>query len=489
MQLQKIIRYWPLCLALATMGCRDTLDVTPISVANVNAFYKTSQDAVVATNAAYNPLQDIHRQLMWEFAEVMSDNTEDNSARSLDNFTYDPADGRISSLWQNHYLGIARCNTVLDRLPGIPMNAELRNRLLLEARFLRGFYYFNLVRFYGGVPLVLNEITTLDAARPVRASVEAVYAQIIADLTAAEGLPAQYPDSEKGRATQGAAKALLAKVHLTRRDWALAAAKAQEVRALGVYALLPDYADVFRAQFRNSAESVFEVQFFIGAQSGTGNFLGNNFYELFAPAGSAALVTGVVGSNGLGRNIPTNNLADAYESGDPRRPLSLDTAFVRPPSDTVVVNFIRKHLDPTAVGAGGGGSFGSGSQNGWRVVRFADVLLMHAEALNELGNTGAALEAVNLVRQRARGGASPLTVLPDLAGLDQAALREAIFRERRVELAFENHRWLDLVRTGRALEVLGNPPNNKPIQLRNLLLPIPQREIDINPALVQNPGY
>lgn len=481
----RIIPFFIATISLWTIsGCSKFLDLTPISVANVNAFYKTSQDAVLAVNASYSSLLDLYRGDMWLLGEVMSDNTDDPDA-GIDNFSIDANDGAAESFWRRLYSGISRCNTVLDRVPGIAMDEQLKQRLLLEARFLRAFYYFQLIQYYGDVPLVVNEVTSLDGNLVPRVAAARVYEQIIQDAIAAEGLPGSYQGANLGRATQGAAKMLLAKVYLVQRNWARAAAKSKEIIDANNYTLLPNYADVFTVANNNSRESIFDIQFSVGAQAGTGTFPGNNFFETFAPLGSASFVTGIVASNPAGRNIPTQNLIDAYEPNDPRLAVSLATFYVRPgpPAQTVTVKFILKTLDPTATA----GAIGQGSREGWRAYRYADLLLMYAEALNEVGGGNAeAFNAINQVRRRARGDA-PSATLPNLVGLNQVDFRRAVARERRVELAFENHRWTDLVRTGQVQAVMSAL---KPtFQARNLLLPIPQRELIVNATLTQNTGF
>ncbi len=459
-------------------ACNQYLEVTPTSVANVNAFYKTRQDAIVATTAIYNALYELHRESLWMLGEVQSDNTEDPSLL-FDNFAFDAANSTVEHTWRFHYIGITRANTVLNRVPAISMETELKNRLLLEARFLRAWFYFNLVRLYGDVPLVTDEVTTLAQTSLARSPKENVYQQIIEDLTAAEALPIFYPPTEMGRVTRGTAKALLTYVYVTRREWIKAAAKAKEVIDMGLYSLLPTYADVFSSAHKNNKESIFEIQYVVGSQSGTGNVLSNNFFELFAPRGSGSMVTGIPNTNALGRNVPTNELVASYEFGDKRKEASLQTSYVQSgtPPQVIDVNYIIKYLDPTA----SAGGLGTGSSNSWRVIRYADILLLYAEALNEIspGNPEA-FEALNMIRIRA--GLSPLQ-LADLP--NQAAFRMQVYRDRRAELAFENYRWFDLVRTGQALEKL----KDKNIQIRNLLLPIPQRERNINPSLSQNTGY
>lgn len=469
-------------------GCKDYLELEHRSVPDEESFYKTSQDAVVATNAAYNPLLDIYRgdNGLWLLTEVASDNTDDTNV-NIDNLTLGTSDATVSAAWQRHYLGIARCNTVLSRLPGISMDQTLRDRLMLEARFLRGLYYFNLVRLFGSIPLVVTEVDDLQQTTPEnlprQATVEQVYEQIIEDFTAAESLPASYGPSDAGRATKGAAAAFLAKVYLTTKQWDKAAAKSKQVIDSKAYSLLPAYESNFLVNMKNSPESIFEVQFFLGAQSGTGNFLGQNLYELFAPAGSGSSVTGIVGSNGGGRNIPTENLVTSYETGDPRKDASLRTSYINASKNVVNVNYMLKYLDPSATGGVQGGS-GVGSSNNVRLYRYSDLLLVYAEALNEIsqGNPQA-YQAINLVRARARAGTA---ALPDLTTRSQEAFQQAVYHERRVELAFENHRWFDLVRTGMASDVLSKTKN---IQLRNALFPVPERELAINPKLIQNRGY
>ncbi len=491
---RKLFYIFFLCAGLSFLpACKDYLEVIPPSVASEQAFWKNRQDALVGLNGCYNPLIEIFRGTSggahWSFSEIMADDAGERSNSnllSIDELTFDAFNGEVESLWRLHYLGIARCNTLIDRIAGIKMEDDIKTRFINEARFLRGYYYFNLVRWFGDLPLVLNEVNGGNITLSERASVSRIYEQIISDLTAAEALPVAYPTADIGRVTRGAAKAMLAKVYLTQKNWPQAVAKAKEIIDANTYRLMPSYADLFTVQNRNSAEAIFEVQFARGGQVGTGNPIVSFFYQQFAPAGSGTAVTGVANSDGEGRMLPTNAFFDAHETNDPRRSTNVRTAYVRTLSgrpDTVKVNFTAKYLDPSAT-AGGGLSSGNGSENTWRVMRYADLLLLYAEALNEIGGgNAAAFDAVNQVRRRAKGTATD--VLPDLQGLSQAELREAIYRERRVELAFEGHRWFDLVRTGRAAEAL----RSKNFQPRHLLLPVPQRERDLNANLTQNAGY
>jgi hypothetical protein len=337
--------------------------------------------------------------------------------------------------------------------------------------------YFNLVRVFGDVPLVLKEIEKPEEGYQYgRTPAAEVYAQIIKDLTEAESvLPPTYPAAEAGRATKGAAKALLGKVYLTQKRYADAAAKLKEVMDLGVYDLLPSYADVFAPANKNHKESVFAVQFKKGSLNE-----GNRMPNAFAPENSG---NAVIQFGGDGQNRPSPDLQAAYEPNDPRKDLSLATSYKNARGETVQYNFVKKYYDVPAVKYD--------NDNNFPVIRYADVLLMYAEALNEVAYLpgGEAFMALNRVRQRVGLPEKTATDLPD-----QMAFREAVLNERRVELAFEGHRWFDLVRTGKALEVL--TAKAAAIGIRtgvsetNLLFPIPQSQVDINRSKIdQNPGY
>jgi hypothetical protein len=293
-----------------------------------------------------------------------------------------------------------------------------------------------------------------------------VYTTIVSDLTQAGGLlPDSYSGSNVGRATSGAAKSLLGKVYLTRKQYSEAARVLKEVIDGGQYALLPSYADVFRVENANHKESIFEVQYKANSQG-----RGSPFATLFTPrTGNAGiLLTGQGATQGYNR--PSPDMISAYPAGDLRKDASLAPNW----TDGARVNndpYIKKYLSRQS-------AVSDGDAN-WFVLRYADVLLMYAEALNELGRTSEASPYLNQIRRRA--GLSPLD------GLGQAQMRLALEQERRVELAFEGHRWFDLLRTGRAIEVMNSKGFN--ITSRDLLYPIPQSQIDINPELRQNDGY
>lgn len=458
----------------------DFLDLAPISQTNNVNFYRNQQDMLNAVNAAYAALRvnGEYNQAMYAVGEVASDNTEILDAQSgiditqIDDFTTLTNNSILSAMWNAHYKGIAACNAVIDRIGAVDMDETLKARYIAETKFLRGLQYFNMVRTFGDIPLVTKEIINVQEGYDyTRKPVDEVYTQIIADLEeAASNLPLSHDNADVGRATAGAAAGLLAKVYLTRGNWSEAAAKADAVIQSGRYRLLDDYAEVFAISNKNNEESIFEVQYKAG-----GFGTGSPFNNAFAPRGSGSIVS-TIGA-GSGQNQPTADISEAYEAGDLRKDISLAEGYMNG-GEFVPVRYIKKFLDPNLFASGD-------ANNNWPVLRYADVLLMRAEALNELGYEpdGEAFDLLNAVRDRANLSPKGSTDVPD-----QQAFRLAIEQERRVELAFENHRWFDLLRTGRALEVLQQKGEN--IQPFRLVFPIPQTQIDINPRiLTQNEGY
>jgi len=474
-------------ILLAASSCKkDFLDRAPISQMNGNNFYKTAEDMKNALSAAYGGLQysGLYYSSMHIIGDLRSDNTEITNPAAgtdmvaVDNFQNLATTSISSTTWAGHYQAIQSVNIVIEKIEAVPMDAGLKARYSAEAKFLRALMYFNLVRIFGDVPLVTKVINNPQEGYTYgRNSSAEVYAQIIADLTDAENnLPYEFTGADIGRATKGAAMSLLGKVYLTQKNWSLAATKLKQVidqTASNKYQLLPTYAAVFGIANENNRESIFEVQFKKGS-----NNEGSPFTNQFAPIGSGTAVVSV--GNPLGQNIPTANMSNAYETNDVRKAVSMRNSYVLG-STTVQHNYIIKYAGVPAANLD--------SDNNWIVLRYADVLLMYAEALNELGYVadGPAFTYLNQIRTRA-GLPSKTSTNVDLAlrVADQAAFRLAIEQERRVELAFEGHRWFDLVRTGRALTILaGNG-----MQAHHVLFPIPQSQIDINPALIkQNPGY
>lgn len=473
--------YFPALLTLALFSCKkDFLELAPISNANVAGFYRNASDIEVAVTSAYAALQSDgqYENAMWQVGEVRSDNSWNWEGggnfpdAEIDQFKESSSNNIINLIWLDNYHGILLCNIVLNRIGPINMSAELKKRYSAEVLFLRALMYFNLVRIFGDVPVVLKETFNVNEGyKHGRTPVAAVYDQIIQDLTdAAQDLPTTYSGNNIGRATSGAAKALLGKVFLTQGNYDAAASILKEVIEGGTYQLLQNYADLWLTANANHAESIFEVQY---KKGGTGT--GSPYTNFFAPRDSDLAVTRV--GYAYGRNLPTIDMVLSYETGDLRKNSSLAETYQRD-GQTIYDPYTVKYLDiPFAE---------LDADNNWTVLRYADVLLMFSEALNEVNN-GPVPEAYNTINEvRHRAGLDPL---PE--GLSKIDFAKALERERRVELAFEGHRWFDLIRTGRAVEAMNAHFNGIiTIQPFQLLFPVPQSQININPGLIiQNPGY
>jgi len=473
--------FYTTLLSLGLSAC--SLDETPPSALAPANFYTNASDAVAAVNSVYdvaNQIGDQSRNFI-----IMGDIPSDDMNLLLNNadrvqiwsFQTIPTNGVVAQSWQILYQGVNRANTAIDRIPGVTMDETLKKRLIGEAKFMRAFYYFYLVRWWGGVPLMLSETKSLEDGRAVkRATADEVYAQIIKDLTDAEAsLPDRFTGADLGRATAGAAKAMLAKVYLQRRDFTNARAKSKEVidnAAKYGYGLFDRYADVFAIANKNGRESVFEIQF-VG--QGTGQ--GSGMVTYFAPENSP--VTG----RGFGSFYPTTELYNSFDPADKRRELFINS-YVDGGGRTVnTFQHFNKYQDPTAR------AFGDANNN-FPIIRYADVLLMFAEAENELnGPTPAALAAANPIRRRAFG--LPLnapSAMDFTEALGKEGFRQRLYNERRLEFYAEGQRWFDLVRTGRLVSEL-KAKGKTNVEEKHNLFPIPQREIDLNPNLTQNPGY
>jgi hypothetical protein len=479
-------------IAIALLGfsfssCSDFLEQNPQTDLSENDFYKTADDILSAVNGVYSSLQEGDIYGNWYvFGEIPSDNTRNQLSGSVttqnefDQFYIDTQNSMIANFWKAAYKVINRTNTILGRIDGIEINTELANRYKLECKFIRALMYFNLVRVYGDVPLVLKEISISESYDILREPKENVYNQIIADLKEAQDLPVSYSTAEDGRATQGAAKALLANVYMTLHKYAEAETILAEIINSGRYSLLENtpgslnidgYKNVFSPVNHNSKEGIFEIQFLKG---GYGE--GSNYANNFAPENSGTNVVAVGGTGG--NNIPEMDIYNAYEEGDLRRDFSMSLGYYdnRKNNEWVESRYVCKFMDVPYQN--------NDASNNYPVIRYADVILMYAEALNQNGKTAEACKYLNMTRRRGFGYQTTETSPVDLQTTDKAQFALMVEQERRVELAFENHRWFDLIRTGRAVEVM----RSKGFSLNetNLICPIPQKQIDVNPKLTQN---
>lgn len=480
---------------LVTTSCDDFLDVDPQNEPPAEDFFKTEDHATRAVNAIYANLRGWTNVAFAPIAveSLGSDDTEKGSSPSdasflnnFDNFSVTSTDGQVLDFWGGRYADINLANQVIDRVPAIEMNEALKARYVAEAKFARAWAYFRLVRAFGDVPLRLHLATSPSDYNLPRASKASVYAAIEADLTdAAAVLPTTYAGGDVGRFTKGAALALHAKVAMYQTlddasKWAQVLDLTEAVIDLGVYDLFPDYQEMFRVENENNEESIFEIQ--AALIPGNGESSNSQYSQVQGVRGTVA---------GWGFNVPTQNLADFFEDDDARRDAAIifrgETTpqgdIIPPTGDNPMYN--EKSYVPFADIVSG---FTEGSQQNIRVIRYADVLLMNAEANNELGNTVDAKASLELVRARARSNAEdPGTALPAVTTNDQGVLRTAIWNERRAELAMEFDRYFDVIRQGRGTAVFGVKGW---VANKNEYWPIPQNEIDLSAGLLtQNDGY
>ncbi len=475
-------------------ACADFLEEELVGTYSNATFYKTDTHALLAVNGIYNIVSFISTDnALWVFGDVASDDAvkggqagDQSDIQFLEEFNYSNNNGYLEKMWQHYYEGISRANYLLYYGKDIEMNPELNARLLGEAKFLRAYFYFNLVNIFGEIPLKTNPPLNEGEINKPKSTVEAIYAQIEQDLSEAVlVLEVSYTGGDIGRATKGAAYGLLAKAHLYQGDWAAALEAIEAVDALGIYELQTLYKNNFIDSTQNNTESLFEIQHL----SGQSPKLGSHLNQWMGP-----LVY-----NGYGFNVPTQSFVDEFEQteagvydprldytvgregqlwidGQPFDPAWSSTGFLQ-----------KKHEQPKSEEP----IIGDASLN-YVYLRYADILLMKAEALNELDRTAEALIPLNQVRKRAResylydlsltgSGSIPEGLLPDVAG-GQQQVREAIRHERRVELGFEFHRYFDLMRYGLAVaeEALSETNFN---YSANRYFQIPLSEIDTNPAI------
>jgi tetratricopeptide (TPR) repeat protein len=503
-----------LTLLILTSCSEDFLERVPESSVTSGNFYKTEMQFDQALIGAYAAVRNAKGSIAsWTMGEMRSDNTHlefNNTNRggqyiereNTDFFTDLSTSATIADKYNTAYTGIARANNILDYIKSAGFDQSVNDRFVGQAKFLRALFYFDLVRYFGGVPLYLNAVQGASDAYVKRSSAEEVYKAILDDLEdAITKLPlVSFPQS--GRATQGAAKMLLADVYLTQKNFAAAESQLKSVIQMG-YSLLPHYADVFTLGNKNSKESIFEIQYQQGNQGQNSDFL----YPFLPLSSDVKIITGIASKNqqGGGWNVPTFEMIGSYEQGDLRLEASIAIAegtgvvgdmFIeavkspvgyKVPAGKRAYPFIKKYLHPH--------SLEQNTDNNFPIYRYSDVLLSLAEALNEQNKSEEALIYLNPVRLRAG--------LTALSTTDQATLREKILHERRVEFAFENKRWLDLVRTEKAIEVMTKngeyirqahagqsyiPANAYELTANKLIFPIPNREILIG-NLEQNPGY
>jgi hypothetical protein len=480
------------------VGCsKSFLTVPPQGQQPAQQFWQSQADATASVNAIYASLRGWNQTAFAAIAveSTASDDAEKGSTsgdatflNNYDQFTITSSDegGQLGGFWSGQYQEINLCNQVLDNVPAINMDATLKARFLLEAKFVRAYSYFRLVRAFGDVPLRLHVPANASEYNIPRSPKAQVYAAIEQDLNdAAAGLPSIYNGADVGRATKGAALALHAMVALYEKKWSDVVNYTNTIIQSHTYALFPNYEQMFRVANNNSSESVFEIQ--CAAVPSNPAAETSQYSQVQMPRG--------VSWGGWGFNVPTQNLVNEFEKGDARLNATViipgvataEGDIVPSPATNPFYNYkayVPSALFSTALQ-------NPGCQQDVRAIRYASVLLWNAEANNELGNTTAALASLEQVRARARNHSittgSPVGTLPKVTTTDQAALRTAIQHERRAELGmdFFESRYFDLVRWGLAATKLPGWKANK-----NEVWPIPQSEIDLSVGiLTQNQGY
>ncbi len=505
-------------LLMSLTACEDWLLEPSPGLTRLEDFYSVGKTAIQNTNAAYVPL-------MWEFqstyfpewfiGDVVSDDAlkggqsigDMADVYDLENFKTNSNNGFLLDFYRAQWQGIARCNLPLQEIakmtPDSVMTERVQQRLLGELHFLRALYYFRLVRVFGGVPKVTEPIVSAANWQQTRASVQDIYNLIISDLEAANsGLwkKSEYSADDLGRATKGAAQAMLLKAHLYNKTYAEAKRWGDSIISSNEYTLVSNYADNFTLAGENGPESVFEIQFMEDPTSDYGEgygFTRGTFTVILTRSRSSKL------GGGWGFNKPTKNLYNTYEAGDPRRDATIfnpSDSDIETPEQEIYLGsryLNRKYAmmndDKTYFTL----SHPTRGPINTKVIRYADVLLMYAEAATETNQLTAAKNALEQVRARARGTAAILPAFPYGTYADnQSDLRRAIRHERRVELAMEGHRWFDITRWGIAKETMDAYKAGETAEVQqhmasfikgtHELFPIPSKEIDLNP-MQQNP--
>ena len=473
-------------LLVVVISCSKEFLTEPPRKATIDDLINNPEEGSIRVLASvYSKLYDwgLHSFSWIGVSSIASDDADKGSdpgdtgadKHELDDFTFTPSGISFNEIWINNFEGIGRANNAIDFFTDMDLPAAEKNRLIGEVKMLRAYYYWNLVRCFGGVPLVTKVLESSEEIETAlnRASSEEIYAQIEQDLMDASAvLPSIITTDELGRVSSYAAKALLAKVYLYQQKWSDSKMMCDEVMA-GGFSLLSDYAMIWREAGEFSNESIWEVNC-IGTTPNKGI---ENYFVVQAPRGAGGL--------GWGFNSPSQDLVDAYEPGDLRKNATIITSgqtlwdghITNPDAPNPYYNY-KSYISKTMETFNGDDVQ---TNKNLRIIRYGEVLLISAEVENELGNLAAANAALNQIRQRAG--------LPGIHPADQDSMRLAIWNERRFEMAFEHDRLFDLRRTGRAGEVLRAHGKNY-IDGKHDLFPIPQNQIELSGnRLKQNNGY
>jgi hypothetical protein len=487
--------------ALLLSSCQGFLETEPLTSVTVENFFQTEDDALRVLTAAYATLQFDGQpgpagHFRWFWGDIVSDDADKGGSgpndvaalNRLENFQGRADNELLTAEWSSDYDMVYYSNVVLENVPDVDMDPFLQARILAEARFLRAYGYYQLVTLFGGVPLVTKTLSPSEDQIP-RATADEIWDFIEAELTAAiVDLPlrSQYDEADLGRITKGTAQAVLVKTLIWREKWPQAETVAAAIVSSAEYQLANSFGSIFTQAGENGPGSVFEIQYNNTSNGDFGRFEEGNLTNIFQQA------RGDFG--GFGFNIPTQDLVDEFEAGDPRLSASVFQEgdamgdrgiFTKEATGFPFDYYARKYFVNRSEEAPTGDARVNGPSND-RVIRYADVLLMYAEAAYHNGNEPLARDLVNQVRERARDGND--NILPDVTA-SGTSLLTAIYHERRVELALEGHRFYDLVRTGQAVTVMNAHGKSFTAGVHERF-PIPLREIQLSDGLIeQNPGY
>ncbi|HTE12177.1 MAG TPA: RagB/SusD family nutrient uptake outer membrane protein [Chitinophagaceae bacterium] len=464
---------------------KSFIERPPVSAATVDVLYKTDKDFQDAVMGGYQALRNQYTNF-WQFGDLRGDDafiqvSNQPTSTNIDVFSLNSSDALLNNTWANYYIVINLANNIITKIANADAAVvKNKDRYIGEAKFLRAIAYFDLVRIFGDVQMITNIPTADEVAKIPRTPAATIYAEIIIKdlLDAGAKLPQSYTGTEVGRATKGAAKAILGKVYMTVKDFPKAEAVLQELTtAPYTYALLPNYNDLFDySKNEHHSEYIFDIEY----EEGLGG-LGSNWTNGFMPNVTALLNYYKI-NGGFGESLcPTMLFINLWQANDKRKDISVQCCgqWKNPTTGAVTIfssqtsqSYTMKYITAVATQ--------NDSKANWKVIRYADVLLMYAEALNENGKTPLALTPLNQIRTRAG--------LPVFSTLTQTEARDSIAQERRFELCFEGHRWFDLVRTGKALTACA------PVGMKDYMtvFPVPLTQVRVmnNPTIFpQNNGY
>lgn len=468
-------------IAIAFSSCDDFLEIPSETNLSTAIYFKSQSDFEQAINGAYAPLRGLYNGYngAWAMGEMRSDNTTyiyntvdrgQIQGEYIKDFVEQSDNAIPLNKWVSNYSIISRVNFILESIDNIEFDKAVKDNIKGQAYFLRALCYLDLVQYFGSVPLHLAPVKSKDEASLPLASISDIYKSIIDDAGQAKNLLPDKATQEPGRPTSGSAIMVLANSYINLKEWNNADEVLKEIKG---YKLLPDYASIYDINNKNNEESIFEIQY----KAGTDGFNSSFIYTFIPPMTSEEIydLTGVSQSERTmeAYNVPTPDLIKAYEPNDKRKDASIGYLTAHGATYPYVKKYLHAHNIPGNTG------------DNWPVYRYAEALLFKAEVANELDRPAEACGYLNDVRERAGLGRT-------FSSSDKDAIREAIFKERRVELAFENKRWLDLVRSGKAEAVMKSYGENVRANPRDYYFPegytIPTQAYQNIPLLFELPA-